>query len=252
MSDQDLDKLFRSKLEDIKKDPSPKAWEQISEALPQKRKGALFFRIAAAILLLMTAGSVIWYIGQGSVEPTIAENSISTTPPEASGLKNDSSMVEEKTYVEPQNNTASDEVPEVKEQKNTKQEESNTAPLLANKPHIPQRMEHEAPESQPDPVETETFIAQTVPEKTPMDEEPEETTFSGQTISFNIDEFASAETKMIAAETTTESLPDADDQGLKKFWNVLRKVKEPEAGIGELREIKNNILAFGKEKDETE
>ncbi|UII24957.1 hypothetical protein LVD15_16785 [Fulvivirga maritima] len=61
MSDQQLDKLFKSKLEDIKKEPSSDAWNKLNSKIQQKKsRGAWFYiRIAASILLLISVSILI-------------------------------------------------------------------------------------------------------------------------------------------------------------------------------------------------
>ncbi|MEJ2004735.1 MAG: hypothetical protein P8X57_07180, partial [Cyclobacteriaceae bacterium] len=75
-----------------------------------------------------------------------------------------------------------------------------------------------------------------------------EKTNAGQTLTFSIEEFENAE-ESVASNSQTQQ---ESEEGLKKVWSFLKQVKEPEAGLGELRELKNNILAFGTDKDKKE
>ena len=72
----------------------------------------------------------------------------------------------------------------------------------------------------------------------------------GQTITFSIDEFSDAEVAI--AQVADQGEKEEEEEGLKKIWGLLRQVKEPETGLGELRDLKNNTLAFGKDKRESD
>ncbi|MCA6073683.1 hypothetical protein [Fulvivirga sedimenti] len=254
MSDQDLDKLFRSKLEDIKKDPSPRAWDQISEALPQRKRGGFFFRIAATILLLMAAGSVMWYLGQDSPEPTLAVNTPVSRPVEIPAISEDSAnTTSEQTEETVQREISKADVPSGQKTQASSNKPADTAPLLIEETDSPEKITKK--EIVPDQtVEvSEPLIASTeTPELNNAGTASSETTVTGQTLSFNIDDFESAEKTTAVMASAEPAAQDPDEEGLKKFWNVLKKVKEPEAGLGELRDLKNNLLAFGKEKNETD
>ena len=56
MSSQELDKLFRDKLEELKKEPSTAAWSKVQGQMDNKGKKGMWFylKVAAAILLLIS------------------------------------------------------------------------------------------------------------------------------------------------------------------------------------------------------
>jgi hypothetical protein len=73
MQNNEMDKLFRSKLEGLEIEPSARVWENISDKLgaPVKRRNLIpFLRVAASVVLLISAGLLLLPKKQISVTAT--------------------------------------------------------------------------------------------------------------------------------------------------------------------------------------
>ena len=259
MSDQDLDKLFRSKLEELQQAPTPGAWEKIQGEIDAKKSAFPWMRIAAAILVLITAGAIAWLsVGPGTDPEITASNPAGkdSTVTEESLPSSDNLAVVPKTEAvipaqenndkeqarqtaagesmrkDPEPRTNDDERKPVAQQPKTAVDMKMTAKdqvaALTELPELPEQQEELK-------TETEAVMA-----KAETD---------GQTITFSIDEFSDAE---VAIAQVADQGEKEEEEGLKKIWGLLRQVKEPETGLGELRDLKNNILAFGKDKRESD
>src|SRR5690606_38467566 len=56
----DLDRLFREKLEGHSVNPSPIAWEKLQGRMAQKKKGMAWIRIAASVLFRLGLTALLW------------------------------------------------------------------------------------------------------------------------------------------------------------------------------------------------
>jgi cytoskeletal protein RodZ len=263
MSDQDLDKLFRNKLEDHREMPSAKAWEQIRSTVGQKKSGFPFLRIAAAIVILCISGAIVWFAIPHNETAPLATNKTEVS-------KEDKPQNEEMTSERPpaefrDSPDANKESGNIEQNTDTPETNRTSLPPAQDQPDEPGELvadksspaadhtkgtdTNEPMPGNPEPMERNELAALTSPEITEP-EEPitaDEAVIGGQKLTFSIDEFESAE-EVVAAGQPSED----NEEGLKKVWSFLQQVKEPEAGLGELRELKNNILAFGNAKPKKE
>ncbi|RTQ45636.1 hypothetical protein EJV47_24415 [Hymenobacter gummosus] len=92
MQPEDIDKLFRAKLEQHATPPPPSLWYDLQEQLEpeeKKRRGGFFWMaVAAAVTLLLVAGGgwLVWQnpqLGQGAGQGTLASGSTTTRPSQA-------------------------------------------------------------------------------------------------------------------------------------------------------------------------
>ncbi len=266
MSDQDLDKLFRNKLEDHREMPSAEAWEQIRSSVGQKKSGFPLLKIAAAILVLCLSGAVVWFalpdnqtapLATNSGEKSITDSSGNIDQAPAEKLNERQEIQEDNGDDENIPNNSVNPTPTDRDLPTREQPAVTSDERLAEVEMPDTDQTDKAADSKlteaiqeiPEPVERNETPVGAIPEIT----EPElaktadEPVTVGQTLTFSIDEFESAE-EVAAMDESSEK----NEEGLKKVWSFLQQVKEPEAGFGELRELKNNILAFGNTKAKKE
>ncbi len=79
-----MDELFKNKLENHSLPPSAEAWEKVERQLEKKSKPVIWWRAAAAILLVgALLGISYWWTGEEAGTPTIAEQKKVDSKPEA-------------------------------------------------------------------------------------------------------------------------------------------------------------------------
>lgn len=106
---EQLDRLFREKLEDHQEKPSMLAWERLESQLPasQSSNRGIWWAVAASASLLLVAGWFFWKnSGEIAPEQLLAEKvtvkeEISSTPNSAEPSKNQSEIIEEFSSEEP-------------------------------------------------------------------------------------------------------------------------------------------------------
>jgi hypothetical protein len=242
MSDQDLDKLFKNKLEDLQESPSSEAWSRINSGLHTRRFP--LFKVAAAIAILTIAGGLVWYSlpkpGEMITESqqSVPESTVPSIQPEV-----DSESERQAEEILAPKTQLAEESTVTKSQPADKADNKELIALSTL-----ERIPSPKPETKENPAPAIDEILSEQPEIVDLPKEKvsveQEALVTGQTLSFSISDFEN---------TQNTALNDAEeDEGLKKVWGILKQVKEPQAGFGELRELKNNILAFGKTKKEKE
>ena len=267
MSSQELDKLFRDKLETMKKAPSDAAWSRVQAKMaPGHKKWTwAYVKVAAAILLLITfIGFFKYSLWQEEASELATHTPPAVTPPtiQAPGIAKADEPREAQNNppliakAEKPSHTSS---PLVKPTVTAKDAMASHA-LPGETPAGPGEVQaQEEVEGEPplDPLAKE--IDQYEQEnKTILDNEEvlvasntaeksiEEDLATGRTLVFNIEEF-----DMKTAVTSEEETPDdPKKKGLKRIMNVIKSVKEGEGGLAELREAKNNLLALNTKERE--
>lgn len=254
MSNKELDSLFKNKLENLERQPSAGAWNKIQAQTQQKKFGWLWIKVAAAILLLLVSGVVIWNASQDTLETNETIASSETKPEDIA--------TEHQPVAEPQ----------IKNEVNTIEELEKTTSIVENIQHKAPKTEPTANVIMPD-VESKTMVSnETTKESLPtVDEilEESETLITqnevtdatnetqttsteqevrGTTLEFNIEDFQKTQ---IAANTSNEVNNEEGPEpkkGLNKVLNLMKDIKS-DAGIGDLREAKNEIFALNFKRD---
>jgi hypothetical protein len=219
MSNQ-IDQLFKTKLDHHRVPPSPEAWSKIEAGVLKKNNSPLIWW-SAAVFLLFVLGGGIW---------------ISLTSSDQA-----SSAVSQDTQ-----NTAQPEVID-----STKQVASVVHPKEASKPVAA------VFEKRGNPVQKRENLTTLAEEKVPLSTERIETsTETVMTETATTISVASAE-KPIVIEFVLEPVPstvvaqsqESEKSGFQKILKKARDVKNGESDLG-FREAKNDLFAFGK-KDKT-
>jgi uncharacterized protein YktB (UPF0637 family) len=229
--ENNLHKLFKSKLEGHSLPPSEDAWAKV-EARLSKKNSAIAWRIAAAVLL---AGALIpllyWtqrkeeVVQSAVVQPAPKENTSSQPGADnvAKKIELPKNAVAEKK--KPENNTDRMKAPvAVVTPKPVQQEEHVTLPLIdEQKDNTIARIKEVKPE--------EKLISDATPvnKVTSTVQKPIK-------LEFTLDDFASEENVVATNEVK--------NTGLKKVLALARDVKNGEGPVGNLREMKNELFAL--------
>jgi len=242
MSDQDLDKLFKNKLEDHSEEPSAHTWDRIRSSVKEER-GYPWMKIAAAVIVICLAGFLVWFAIPDQPAANLSDNK--KTLPDTIVDAPESNITSSESEAQ---GTIQEDAPPVVQKDNALAETTeNEQPKKAEKNQPKEVIETPMPDKpvSVEKAEVKDLIAQNEV-KEPVFEKstPQKTQVSGQTLAFSSDDFDQAE--RVAAQVSNK---EEEEEGLKKVWSLLKQVKEPEAGFGELRELKNNILAFGNTKE---
>ena len=216
-----LDELFKKKLEDLALEPRSEAWLKLEANLSKKNKGLVWFRSAAALLLMgLLITSIIWLQNHEETQQ-VAEQLKGVNPSGKSRenkLKEDS--ISQSTLREP------NKITEAKKKSNS------TKPKTINVTTVP------------------STIKEVVPEPLMMETLPIETTAE-----------ASIKEKPIVIEYTLESiLPqkketpivaeiDEKKNGFQKALEFAREAKNSDSPLGEIRQAKEDLFALNFKKD---
>jgi hypothetical protein len=223
------DELFNSKLKDFKQVPPPMVWDTIEVGLNQKSGRFKYSRIAAAILLLMIAGTI----------PLSRVQESETPHPIAETLPDTNNAVQEVTIPKLQSHDAANEIAST----TTTAKKVNTRVRKRKSIDVSSTMMSAAvaanPIVEPVPLAKDSTTAQGIPQREPsLAYKPESTSF----------------TIIITAEQTKEYLKESATSeatpGLEKtstFKKLLKKASDLSTNqdpFGELRQKKNELLAL--------
>lgn len=220
------DKLFRDKLENFQRPAPVAAWDKIEHNLSRPDKKIIWMRIAAGIALLTAATIVLWPAGEEKQRIAVKQD-------ETPVLKKETQ--ENKTLPE-----------------NTKDE-------LTTPPHVAQAERKDAkrqPSITPIPEKNEVKQDQIAIPVIPQEElvaevnVPEEKETPSTTIIYTT---AEVNAKFLKKKLPPEATPDAKDaSGIQKLIGLAYAAKNSEAGLGDLRQKKDDLFAlnFDKKKGE--
>jgi len=268
MSNKELDNLFKSKLGDLERQPTSSAWSKIQEETQPVKASWPWMRVAAAVLLLLVAGTSTWYIMQSPAQEEVlsknkaaeeqksAQESVQKdTPTEEFVAKNTTEDNSEENIEKTQELTPGE--PEIAKsvegnQSQTdkklikQQREKTTEDASKSKEEVTPTLENLGTEENYASNETPNA---TIEEVTASDNQNGEA--KGTTIELNIEQFSKTKEAIAMNDsgTDTENSDAKSDNGINKVLNMVKDLKS-EAGIGNLREAKNEILALNFKKDD--
>ncbi len=222
---QPVDSFFNKKLKNHSAEAPTSAWDRIDANLSQKKKPLVWLKIAAGLLLLMVAGSIIYTTVR---QPIVQVAEVKETTPVEMGIASPEIVppvepVKTQEAVLPQ--TAITETTVVKHpKKKIKIPQTETPDVVA------------VVEATVTPAITlaENLIA---PAHKPK-ENPSETEIQNTTILISVEE-ANAKylNEQFIADATTENKKPS------KLRNLFEKAQEMDP-IGEIRQLKNEVLAL--------
>lgn len=242
---QQPDKLFRHKLQDYEKPVRPEAWQRVSQEVNKPAAGWLWFRMAAAILVLAVAGLYVLTISNNDPAEPIA----AAASPEKANVTPSEQRKEEP--LEKENKQETDEVAGAGNQK--------SHPVV--KPDKKQQVSgpQSTPTFQREALKTE--VAEVIPEldstgisvqaiarieRTPI-QNTTETNAKSITIVFNAEEVN--EKYLSKKELVKATSEEKESSTLKKLLDKAYDLTHNQDPIGELRQKKNEILARNFKND---
>ncbi len=216
-----LDGLFKKKLEDLTLEPRSEAWLKLEANLSKKNRGLIWFRSAAALLLMgLLITSIIW-LQSPEENQQVAGPLKNINPSKISSenkLKEDS--ISQSTPLE------ANKITGAKRKSNSTQPKTintTTAPLLIR-------------EIEPEPLLIETLPAETIAEAT-IKEKPIVIEYTLESI--------------IPQKKETPIVAEIDEKkkGLQKALDFAREAKNSDSPLGGIRQAKDDLFALNFKKD---
>jgi hypothetical protein len=210
-----VDKLFKEKLETHTLQPSAQAWEKVESHLSKKNKMVVWLRVAAAIALLTAVTVVV--VNFNEPEKKIVKEKI--TP------QDEPTVVPDEKKEEPRQQVA--EAPVKRKTQPKDQPKKVAVPVIPDEPEVQQ-------EQQVAVVEPPTSVI----EEAPMKEKSITLVYALPTIK-----------KEIPAEPVVATVEEPKKTGFERVLEIAKEVKNADNPLGDLREAKDEILAFEFKKD---
>jgi hypothetical protein len=256
MSNKDLDNLFKNKLEDFGKTPAANLWDKIDEQIerPRKKKAWIFLSVAASLLVLIIFKTV-FLEKDNSIPVQIAKTLVA----------NDDDCInifaEEKTSVATNVVKKSEQVTPLKNNKidvtHTKPQQAQL-PKLSNTINIQPSIAQNNEVEQNEKIDSKDIIQEVNINVSELENIADNKTTdatnvvpstsnhkgtnNGQTLVFDISQFEAQKTEIVANED------DKKESKLKRILKIAKDIKEGESGMGDIREAKNELLAFNLKK----
>ena len=215
-----LDGLFKRKLEDLALEPRSEAWIKLEANLSKKNKGLVWFRSAAALLLMgLLITSIIW-LQRREENQQVAEQLKGVNPSSKSSenkLKEDS--ISQSTIHEP------NKIIDVKRKSNSTKPKTINAPIVS--PII-------------DVIELKPLITETL-----STEPVAEATIRGKpiVIEYTLESIIPQKKETFVAEI------DEKKNGLQKALDFAREAKNSDSPLGGIRQAKDDLFALNFKKD---
>lgn len=232
-----MDKLFKEKLENHTLLPSEEAWARV-EAKLSKKNNVVAWRIAAAILLMGVFISLMYWqqTKENASAPTLAEtptskeNKAATPTPPAN---NPVAMSPTKKTSQPSSTTIYQK----------KAESSAAQHVIEQKEETSVTLVIETPKEN-----AVALVNEKKEEEKIIRNATSTTTLASSTqkpikLEFTLDDFASEENVVATTEVK--------NTGLKRVLELAKEVKNGEGPVNDLREMKNELFAFNFIKNKT-
>jgi hypothetical protein len=234
---QQPDKFFLEKLEKFQKPVSASAWNRVQANLDNKKKSLpLVFKIAASLLIFLSAAIAIWTINRNGERDLIVSN-----PAE---IKNNTRPKQEDMVVQ---------APIAKEKY---QHDQSVAPIIEKKKTkvLPVAKKPDVDKQKPPVVKDAILTGNPLTTLEPVNssfvtviEEKTDDQDQGVTIIYSAEELKS---KYLNKKSLTEATPeDKKPSTLRKLVDKAYDLKTNQDPVGELRQKKNEILALNFKND---
>ena len=239
-----IDKIFKEKLEQYERPVSEAAWNKIAGGLERKKQVGFYFylRIAAGFTLLAIAAAYL-LLKNDRTESVLETQAIANV-----------GAAEEKTEAVALEQIETPDLNEVSDTPlmYTRPKKSNNTLALKSQDRVElKEIEKEIiPIEQPEEI-TSTEVAQLIRD-TPVSikNETNSNDFLGKPISLNIILTGNAtESNAIASTEYQEDKKDGLGEKMKKLFNKAQELKHSEGALADLRQAKDEILAFDFKKE---
>jgi hypothetical protein len=209
--DNKVDKLFKEKLETHTLQPSAQAWEKVESHLSKKNKMVVWVRVAAAIALLGALTFVVADLTEPKKEIVKEKIKPSVVPDKKKEESQPVAEVPSKKSVQPKRKLVAPVVPDVQ----------------------PEPVQEQQQEQQIAVVEESAPVIEAAPKKE-----------KSITLVYSLPSIK----KETSAEPTVAQA-DVKKTGFERVLEIAKDVKNADNPLGELREAKDDILAFEFKKD---
>lgn len=242
------DDLFRRRLKDHGLTPPPSAWSRVESTLPGRRRNS-WLRIAAALLLLFTAGALIVLVRDNRNPQTIAEEHAlpKASPPQLA----DTTPGAESTH--PDRTIPAEETPATAEAHTVTRDsganKTTTTKNEASTNHTDQQVA-ETLRVAPDDTATAEVTPETNPSVSPVTATAAPVEDAPFKLVLEVDEVRTKYLRKKSVAHATEE--EAQPSGLKKLLDKANDISNQDH-IGDLRQMKNEIFALnfqGKKRDQ--
>jgi hypothetical protein len=244
---QQPDKLFREKLEGFHKPAPTAAWNKIEAGLQKKNNKVIWFRVAAALLLIAVAAFLIWTTQSAPAEQ-VANKTKSKKIVEPAKQNEDQPNASEQTVIQPEQHKEQVAQTKIKKVKRNNKNHPSTPqseqqPVIVEAPSdielvsfIPDAInEIDSSAIDETSITEATVIATTTEEEVKKDEESRVLVFSVEEVdSKYLDKEALAKATSAQKKSST----------FRKLLNRAYDLKNNQDPFGELRQKKNEILAL--------
>lgn len=224
------DKLFRDKLENFQRPAPAAAWDRIEKNISKPVYKLGWVRIAAGIVLLAVAAILVW--PSGNDPGRVAET-------------------KDKPVVTPVDTTTQPEIKKEEVIQNQNHVAQKTSPAPHMKFETPSVARIETPvEKSEQPVKDSMLIITPTPKELIAEVVIPQPAETSTTIVYTSDEVKS---KFLKKKLSPEATPENKDaSGIQKLIGLAYAAKNSEAGLADLRQKKDELLAlnFGKKKGE--
>lgn len=236
MSNQ-IDDLFKKKLEVHSVEPDPNVWSRISSGLLKKNKAIIWFRAAAALLLMVSA----FWLYQNISNSTPSK----ITEVQPTELKEEKPAVIQEKAIEEKHNTIKASVPTI-------QKPELLADKKSNKSHNKMVEEDNPAINMPInniPIKQAESIAQV--DTDPMKGNTENEEAVSKPTSKPIVIVYELKSYTVKTESDSEFDPFLQKKnGLKKVLDVANNIRTGESPLGGLRQVKEELFALNFKKED--
>lgn len=230
------DNRFRDHLEHFKKSPPPQAWSRIDSGLKNKNSNRIWLSAAAAIIILMSASFLLWRANEIQINtPVVASEykSIIENKPETSDSPTISEHISSPDIKPVVSSIEQSETTKSKNKKYTaSQEEMITTAEITIETPIEKSVPHQM---------TEEINSTLAPEPVVTNEITSAKSYNSKII------YSSGEvnSRFLKKDTST-AVPatEKSPSGIQKLLDIASSLKYDETALGDLREMKNEILSF--------
>ncbi len=224
------DKLFHDTLENFQRPAPAGAWDKIEKNIAKPERKTLWLRVAAGIALLTTAAVMLWPSQTEEQRITKVQDNADAKKNEVMQTPIANAAPGKKTEAERSHNTYTAKTHAMPASKEARKKEEESAPREQEAPLVI------------DAPQTNTLVAELTM--------PEEKQVTSKTLVYTSDE---VNAKFLKKKLPPEATPESKEaSGIQKLIGLAYAAKNSEAGLGDLRQKKDDLFAlgFGKKKGE--